>query len=108
VRARIGSKLEDDVEFSTVNGRVLVEMPSTINADVQGSTVHGAIYTDFPLTVKGRYFNRRIGGRIGRGGHEMSLSTVNGSIELRTVGGSRTKRVVVDDDEEDEDVSESD
>jgi len=84
---------------------VLVEMPSSINADVRGSTVHGSIFTDFPLSVKGRYFNRRVDGRIGRGGHDVTLSTVNGSIELRTLG-SKGKRTVIepedDDDDEDE------
>lgn len=107
VNARFGSDLADDVEFATVNGRVLVEMPRTVNADVRGSSVHGSIYSDFPLNVRGRYFNRRIEGRLGRGGHEMTLSTVNGTIELRTIGGSRGKRVVkeseYDDDDEDED-----
>lgn len=108
VRARIGSPLDDDVEFTTVNGRVLVELPNTINADVSGSTVHGSIYSDFPLSVKGRYFNRRIDGRIGKGGHDMKLSTVNGSIELRTQG-SKGKRTVIesDDDERDDEGEES-
>jgi hypothetical protein len=107
VKARIGSTLDDDVEFTTVNGRVLVEMPSTINADVRGSTVHGSIFTDFPLSVKGRYFNRRVDGRIGRGGHDVTLSTVNGSIELRTLG-SKGKRTVIEpeDDDDDEDAGE--
>jgi hypothetical protein len=100
VRARIGSDLDDDVAFTTVNGRVLVEMPRTVNADVRGNTVHGSIYSDFPLHVRGRYLNRRVDGRIGRGGHEMRLSTVNGSIELRTIGGSRGNRTVRDDDDE--------
>ena len=101
VRARIGSPLDDDVEFTTVNGRVLVELPSSINADVSGSTVHGSIHSDFPLSVKGRHFNRRIDGRIGKGGHDMKLSTVNGSIELRTQG-SKGKRTVIESDDDDE------
>ncbi|TMQ68376.1 MAG: hypothetical protein E6K80_14265 [Candidatus Eisenbacteria bacterium] len=103
VDARIGSDLDDDVEFTTVNGRVLVEMPRGVNAHVRGSTVHGAIYTDFPLSVRGRYVNRRIDGTLGRGGHDMKVSTVNGSIELRTIGGSRGKRVVSEDGDDDGD-----
>jgi hypothetical protein len=108
VQVRMGSPLDDDVEFSTVNGRVLVEMPGTINADVRGSTVHGSIYSDFPLSVRGRYMNRRIDGRIGKGGHDLSLSTVNGSIELRSLNGSRGKRVVIDDDDDDDEDDEGD
>jgi Toastrack DUF4097 len=101
VTARIGSDLDDDLEFTTVNGRVLVEMPRNVNADVRGSTVHGSILSDFPLAVRGRNFNRRIEGRLGRGGHEMRLSTVNGSIQLRTLDGSRTRRTVIDSDDDD-------
>ncbi len=100
VDARIGSDLDDDVEFTTVNGRVLVEMPRTVNANVRGSTVHGSIYSDFPLSVRGRWVNRRIDGRLGRGGHEMTLTTVNGSIELRTLDGSHRNRMVRDQDDD--------
>jgi len=108
VNARIGSDLHDDLEFTSVNGRVLVEMPRSVNADIRGSTVHGAIYSDFPLNVRGRNFNRRIDGRIGRGGHDLTLSTVNGTIELRSLGGSRGRRSVVQEDQDDEDDDEDD
>ena len=109
VTARIGADLGDDLEFSTVNGRVLVEMPRHVNAVVSGSTVHGSIATDFPLTVKGRrYGNRRLNGTLGRGGHELRLATVNGSIELRSLDGSSSKRRPVVDDEDEEDEEDGD
>jgi DUF4097 and DUF4098 domain-containing protein YvlB len=101
VTARIGA-LSDDLEFSTVNGRVRVEMPQAVNADVRGSTVHGSIYSDFPLQVRGRSWgNRRVSGTIGKGGHELRLSTVNGSIELRSVDGKRRSPDTDKDDDED-------
>ena len=93
VLARIGKDLSDDLEFTTVNGRVLVEMPKAVNADVRGSTVHGSIYTDFPLTVRGRgWGTNRVSGTIGKGGHELVLSTVNGSIELRSLTARAARR----------------
>lgn len=104
VQVRIGSDLRDDLEFSTVNGRVVVEMPKGVNADVRGSTVHGSIRTEFPLTVKGRRWgNRRVEGTLGRGGHDLLLTTVNGSIVLRRLGSHGDASRWSKDDDEDED-----
>ena len=72
-----------DLEFSTVNGTITVELPSGVGADVLASTVNGSIKTDFPLTVRGRWGPREMRGTIGGGGPELRLSTVNGSIRLR-------------------------
>ena len=47
------------------------------------STVNGHITTDFPLMIRGKFSGRQISGAIGQGGPELSLKTVNGSIELR-------------------------
>jgi hypothetical protein len=71
------------LEFHTVNGAVDVEMPATINATIHASTVNGHISTDFPLMIRGKFSGRQISGAIGQGGPELSLKTVNGSIELR-------------------------
>jgi hypothetical protein len=45
--------------------------------------VNGSITTDFPLTVQGKWGPRKAHGTIGGGGRELSLETVNGSVELR-------------------------
>lgn len=104
VLARIGSDLQDDLEFTTVNGRVVVEMPKSVNADVRGSTVHGSIRTEFPLAVRSRRWgNRRVEGQIGRGGHDLVVTTVNGSIELRTLDGKGSWKNRAQEDGEDED-----
>jgi len=73
---------EDDVAFTTVNGGITLELPSEVNAVLKASTVNGEISTDFPLTVQGRFGPRSMRGTLGRGGHELALETVNGSIEL--------------------------
>ncbi|MEP7327205.1 MAG: DUF4097 family beta strand repeat-containing protein [Gemmatimonadota bacterium] len=73
----------DDVSFSTVNGGITLELPSEVNAELKASTVNGDISTDFPVTVQGRFGPRSIRGTLGRGGHELELETVNGSIALR-------------------------
>ena len=78
-----GGSVRDDLEFETVNGRIVLEISGDINADVRASTVNGGLETDFPLTVRGRWGPKRIEGTIGDGGPRLTLSTVNGGIEIR-------------------------
>jgi hypothetical protein len=74
------------LDFHTVNGGIDLELPAAFNATVHASTVNGHISTDFPLMVHGKFTGREISGSIGQGGPELSLKTVNGSIELRRAG----------------------
>jgi hypothetical protein len=71
------------VSFATVNGGINLALPDDLSADVKAETVNGSIETDFPLTVKGKFSSRRLSGRVGSGGRELKLETVNGSIRLR-------------------------
>lgn len=75
----------EEMSFSTVNGTVTVETPANLNADVTLDTLHGSIVSDYPVQLSGRFGPRHASGTIGRGGREMKLSTVNGSVELRKV-----------------------
>lgn len=73
-----------ELEFETVNGSIEVAIgASDVNMEVEASTVNGSISTDWPLTVQGRWGPKRLNGTIGSGGRTLSLSTVNGSIEIR-------------------------
>jgi len=78
-----GSSLDNDLEFETVNGSIVLEIAGNVNADVSAATVNGRMETDFPLTISGRWGPRRLNGTIGNGGPNLSLSTVNGAIEIR-------------------------
>jgi DUF4097 and DUF4098 domain-containing protein YvlB len=71
-----------DASFHTVNGGIALTVPSVLNAELRATTVNGDITTDFPVTVTGSFNRRRLDGTIGSGGHELRLSTVNGSIKL--------------------------
>ncbi|HUE77393.1 MAG TPA: DUF4097 family beta strand repeat-containing protein [Longimicrobiales bacterium] len=75
----------ENVRFETVNGSITIELPDGLNADFRANTVNGSIESDFPITVTGRINRRSIRGQIGRGGPELRLSTVNGSIRLRRI-----------------------
>jgi DUF4097 and DUF4098 domain-containing protein YvlB len=67
-----------------VNGSITLEIPDGVNADLDMRTVNGGVTSeDFPITIQGRIDRRRIEGKLGKGGPEIRLSTVNGSIRLR-------------------------
>jgi hypothetical protein len=68
--------------FKTVNGGITLTVPPVLNAELRATTVNGSITTDFPITVSGQLDRRHLNGRIGSGGGELSVSTVNGSIKL--------------------------
>jgi hypothetical protein len=85
VRARLG-KLDSDgrMEFTTVNGSVIVEFSGDTGADVDMQTVNGSLNTNFEMTLSGRIDPKRIRTHIGRpGGPRIKLETVNGSVDLR-------------------------
>ncbi|MFQ6069984.1 MAG: DUF4097 domain-containing protein [Candidatus Aminicenantales bacterium] len=78
-------ELKNDLRASTVNGSIKAQFPGQrqINAYLSVRTVNGRITCDFPLTLQNlRMSKRRIEGRIGDGGPEISLRTVNGSVRL--------------------------
>ena len=82
IQAALG-KVDAPAKFSTVNGGIAIEMKSDTHADLYARTVTGAISSNFPIRVHGRLVNRHAHGRIGRGGPELTIRTVNGSISLR-------------------------
>ncbi len=69
--------------FSTVNGAISAVLSSCIAARVHAQTLNGAIRTEFPLAVGGVFPARHADGAIGRGGPELKIATVNGSIRLK-------------------------
>jgi len=85
IKASVGSpEWDGELAFNTVNGGITLNLPSGLNAGVRAQTVNGEISTDFPITVKGKISRRRLSGTVGNGGGDLSLSTVNGSIQLLT------------------------
>jgi DUF4097 and DUF4098 domain-containing protein YvlB len=89
IRARAASLAKDvPIDLTTVNGSIRAELPSPLDADVQLSTVNGRITTDFPVALSGRASTRELRGTIGVGGRPVRLTTVNGSVELRSSGSS--------------------
>jgi hypothetical protein len=88
VHAKLGHvDADDEMSFGTVNGSVIVTLPSDVSTDVDISTLNGAIRTDYALSVTGRIDRRHVNAHIGKpGGGRIRLRTVNGSVELRNGG----------------------
>ena len=72
------------VTVSSVNGSIVLLVPSGASADVKASTLHGAITNDFGLTVEdGQYVGHSLNGQIGSGGARVRLNNVNGPIAIK-------------------------
>lgn len=72
------------VNLSSVNGAIVLYVPSGASADIKASTVHGAITNDFGLTVDdGQFVGHSLSGQIGSGGAKVRLSNVNGTIAIK-------------------------
>jgi hypothetical protein len=72
------------VHLTSVNGPIVLIVPSGASADVKASTVHGGITNDFGLTVEdGQFVGHSLNGQIGSGGARIRLTNVNGSIAIK-------------------------
>jgi DUF4097 and DUF4098 domain-containing protein YvlB len=84
ITAKLGSSSwTGPLNFTTVNGAIAVDMPSNLSTDIEATTLNGTIQSDFPLELQAGRNGKNIRGRIGSGGRELVLKTVNGSINLR-------------------------
>jgi len=72
------------VNLNSVNGSIVLVVPSGASAQVRASTLHGKITNDFGLTVdEGQFVGRSLDGQIGSGGPRINLNNVNGSITIK-------------------------
>jgi len=72
-----------DIKLSTVNGSVRLRLPEGVDADVSAKTVNGGITSDFTeIEVIKKWGPHSAQGKLGRGGRELELSTVNGGIRI--------------------------
>jgi DUF4097 and DUF4098 domain-containing protein YvlB len=70
-----------DIQCTTVSGEVAVRLPADAGADVDVSTVSGSLDVAFP-TDQIEIGKRRMRGRIGDGGHQVSVRTTSGNVTL--------------------------
>ena len=71
------------ISLGSVNGSVMLVIPSNANASIRAGTVHGGISSDFGLKVKhGEYVGHSMDGQLGTGGPRIKLANVNGGIKI--------------------------
>lgn len=69
----------------SVNGRLVVNLPSDADTSVSAETINGGIDgSDFGLQANKGFIGRDLDGDIGNGSARLSLSTVNGAIKIRS------------------------
>ncbi len=82
VRASFGA-LKNSVALNSVNGSVTVALPADVNADVSANTVNGGISSEFALQATAHFpISKDMHGKLGQGGPDVRMSTVNGGIHL--------------------------
>ena len=88
--ARFDELSGSSVKLSSVNGSMVVTIPSDSKAEIEASTVSGGIENDFGLHVDRHTFvGHELRGELGNGGPHMRLSNVNGRIEIRHASDGR-------------------
>ncbi len=85
------------LNFSTVNGKVNVLIPSDTDATIKADSLNGSITTDLGLTVKkGEFIGRDMNGRLGSGAGRIKLDSVNGEIFIGRKNDGRKPSAVTD------------
>ncbi len=78
------------LSLGSVNGNVVVVIPSDSNVIVRAETIHGAIRNDFGLAVRdGEYVGHSLYGQLGSGGARLKLGNVNGGINIKHAADGR-------------------
>lgn len=73
----------EGIVLATSNGRIVLDLPESVDADVDMQVDNGVIRNDRALGGGTRETNGRVRGTLGRGGAPVKLRTSNGSIALR-------------------------
>ena len=97
------------VELSSVNGSVLVTLPSDAKAVIEASTVSGHISNDFGVHIHDHsWVGHDLKAELGGGGTRIKLSNVNGRIEIRHANDGKALSTVKSMNHEDSDDDDDD
>lgn len=69
------------LDLQTTNGGVRLRVPGDYSARLETGTVNGRVDIDFPVTVQGR-FGREISRTLGKGGALVRAATTNGAVRV--------------------------
>jgi len=68
--------------LDTVNGSVLLGLPQEAHADIQVRSLNGDFSSELPFSLTGSYAQRYFHGKLGAGGGQIFMRTVNGGIRV--------------------------
>lgn len=73
----------DELDMESVNGRLDLYLATSIGANLRADSVNGSLSNDFGFEVrKGKYVGSDFQGSVAGGGSQVSLETVNGTINV--------------------------
>jgi hypothetical protein len=81
--ALLGSKLDAAWSIVTGSGSVDLALPGDLQVDLDATTGDGHINMDIPVTVQGTISRSKVRGKIGGGGQTLTIHTGDGSIHLK-------------------------
>ena len=76
------------LDVSTTNGGVNMSIPENYSAHLETGTVNGRVNVDFPVTIQGD-ITRELAVDLGGGGAKVKAMTVNGGVRIHRGDGSR-------------------
>lgn len=71
-----------ELTLETMNGSVLVALPSNAGAQLDAQSLNGEIRTERPVMMNGAFGHGSFRGKLGAGGAPMRIRTVNGTIQI--------------------------
>jgi len=81
-RVADGSKMTSAWHVRTVDGSVHVSLPRDFRANINASTQDGHVKLDMPVTVQGEISKSNVRGALNGGGSELTLKSTDGSIRI--------------------------
>ena len=80
-------KFDDKAIIESVKGNVWLGLPAGLSADLELMSVHGAVKNAFklkslPTAVYGPQPANMVRGRVGDGGEQLRVSSINGNVEI--------------------------
>ncbi|HUL02413.1 MAG TPA: hypothetical protein VLV16_04170 [Gemmatimonadales bacterium] len=73
------------VKLGTVNGSVILDLPTPLDARIEANTMNGSVYSDFPLKTTDKFVIHHATGTVGAGGRKIELHAINGSVRVRAI-----------------------
>jgi Toastrack DUF4097 len=72
----------EPMALETVNGSIVLALPPDAQANLNIRSMNGDFHSDLPVEARGSLSTRAFRGKIGSGGGEITIRTINGWIRL--------------------------